>query len=304
MSSNRFGPSSKASHRSRSGGVALIAVLWAVLLLAALAGTAMYVARTYSIFAHRTFDLARAQAIADAAIATTIMRLADERMELHAPLDGTAQTWRFDGIDVSISATRESGRIDVNRADDLLLEAFLQLNGISVNRSHSMLTELRERQDSDDNPRGQGAPTASFRDQHPAIGPGRRLLESVDELRKLRSWNTPQLDCLMESLTVYSGQTGVSFVVANSAVRAALRFAQEHHLEEHDRITTSESTSSVVGQRSEIGSVLRVRATAIVSAEVTATVEWIGRVTGDAINPVLTMRWSPLEPGLSESCKS
>lgn len=84
-------------------------------------------------------------------------------------------------------------------------------------------------------------------------------LVALEELRQIPSWRQQRLDCWMESLTVYTGNATV--------------------------------ISPPDGNRSLVGEVFRVRATAVGPDEVTATSEWVGRLTGDFLRPALTMRW-------------
>ncbi len=127
--SSKTRPRRRQSPRSPESGIALISVLWVLLLLSALAATTVYVSRTNALLVRRSLQLAQAQAAADAAIVYTLSNLSDEQVSRRGPTDGSARSWQFNGVDVTIMVTNEAGRIDVNAADDDLIYAFLISQG-------------------------------------------------------------------------------------------------------------------------------------------------------------------------------
>jgi hypothetical protein len=278
MSSSLSRMYSKPRHRNPERGIALISVLWVLLLLSALAATATYIVRTNAILTHRSLELARAQAAADAAIVDTISKLSDEQVARHPPIGGAAQNWEFDGFTVTITISNEAGRIDVNAASDDLILAFLQSEGIDQSTAATLLGDLRDRHN----------------------GP----LESLSQLRRIPSWNAQNTDCWMSSLTVYTGLPGVAVSDATPRALAALRWAQEHHLGNRDWIATTSSFANASTARAVLGEVLRIRASATDSKDAGASAGWVGRLTGDRQIPILTMRWDHDVPVSSSACNS
>src|SRR5438105_4723968 len=157
---------------SRSTGIALVSVLWLLLLLSGLAATVAYTARVEALLTRRAYDLARAQAAADAAIVNTVSRLSDEEAARRPPF-GAPQSWDFDGIPIIVTVSREAGRIDVNAANDELLSAFLQARGASENTASTLVKELRN---------WQGHPP------EPSTTVRYRSLATLDELRQVPGW--------------------------------------------------------------------------------------------------------------------
>jgi general secretion pathway protein K len=260
---------------NRESGIALISVLWVLLLLSTLAASSAYVARTNAVLTHRAADLARAQGAADAAIVDVVRRLSDGQVAHHPPIDGSTQAWEFEGIPVSISISDESGRIDVNAADDDLILAFLESQGLTNDASATLLAALRDRQ-------GIGSGGRS---------PGMDLLKAPEELRQIASWRSQEIDCWMGSFTVYSGLPGANQRNARPMVLAALQWAQDHHFRDHDWITKAPNASGSLAEQPVLGEILRIRATATLSKNMVATREWLGRLTGDRQRPTLTVRW-------------
>jgi hypothetical protein len=284
MNLNHSRAYSKTLHRKNSAGIALLSVLWVLLLLSALAATAMYVARTNAILTHRALELAQAEAAADAAIVDTISKLSDEQASRHPPIDGTARPWEFGGAQVTVSIANESGRIDVNSADRDLISAFLQSQGLPADTASSLIDELRAAPPTDNMPR-------------------RRALEATEELTRIPSWRAQDLDCWMISLTVYTGLPGVSVADATPATLAVLQWAKGHHLGNDQWVAEASPTSKPSVGRSMLGEVLRIRAMARVSKDVAVTSEWVGRITGDRRKPMLTMRWDHENKDAAPRCR-
>jgi type II secretory pathway component PulK len=237
--------------------------LWVLLLLSALAAAATYITRTNATLTHQNLVFAQAQAASDAAIVDTISRLSDEQVSRHPAFD-IVQSWDFDGTPVAVTVSREDGRIDVNSAENELLSAFLQSQGISQDVSGKLLDELG----------------------------GWKPLESLDELRRIPGWQEQPLDCWMESLTVYTQSPGISTSDAVPTALAALRWAQAHRLGNRNWIDSAAPLAAPNLNRSVIGEVLRIVVKATPGNGTAVTSEWVGRLTGDSHQPSLTMRWN------------
>jgi hypothetical protein len=292
MSSNRSKTYSrqcrKKHHPNREVGIALISVLWVLLLLSALASAAASIARTNAILTHRALELAQAQAATDAAIVDTISRMSDGQVSRHLPV-GSSRDWEFGGFKMAVSVSDEAGRIDVNTADRDLLLAFLYSQGVDENAAGVMLDQLR---------RGEPGTNSG----KSADGSNYRPLQTVDELRRLPAWQTQHVDCWLDSLTVYTGLPGITAADATAKGLQALRWAKAHQSGGHDWIIDPNAASGAVFGRSMLGEVLRIVATSSGSTDVVATSEWVGRLTGDARKPILTMRWEHIRTEPRSAC--
>jgi general secretion pathway protein K len=285
---------------SRSGGIALVSVLWLLLLLSGLAATVAYIARVEALLAHRAFDLARAQAAADAAIVNTVSRLSDEQVSRHPSL-GVPQSWEFDGIPIAITVSNEAGRIDVNTANDELLLAFLQSQGLTQDAALALVAELRNPQEAGHESLGHAANSRNHPDSVGAIHP--TLLEATEELRQIPGWREQNLNCWMDSLTVFSGRSDVAATDGTPGALSAIRWMNAHRPDGSNE-PVSASVQRPDSTRSVLGEVVRIRASATI-LDVTASSEWIGRLTGDVGRPMLTMRWDQRRQRESaESCSA
>ena len=273
------------SQKNRERGIALISVLWVLLLLSGLAGAAALMARTEAILTHKLGELTQAEATTDAALVNAIVMLSDEKTSRHPPIDGQPQMWEFRGIPVAVAISNEDGRIDVNTADDDLVLAFLYSQGISEDRAAVMLRDLRNYQHATNG----AAPAGTLR--------------TIYELKRMPSWPAQAIDCWSESLTVYTGLPGVSGNHATAQVNAALQWAYVHHLGNPDS-TGGGVTPAPAANQSLLGEVIRITATAAPKSDITASSEWIGRLTGDTHQPTLTMKWSRIAGVRNSSCKN
>jgi hypothetical protein len=261
-------------------------VLWLLLLLSGLAATVAYIARVNSLLTHRAVDIASAELAADAGIANTISLLSDEQTARHPALGGTTRSWQFDRALVTISVHNEAGGIDVNNAPDDLLLAFLQSQGVSLDTSVTLLNDLRVFQNRDE-----GGNDPQARERNTGIASLGRPLQSVEELREIPSWRARNLNCWMGSLTVYSQRPDLNIAAATPQASAALEWLKSHQPQPENSHAPGPAAGSG-DANSVIGEVVRIRATATISNGISATREWVGRLTGDARNPALTMRWS------------
>ena len=278
MSSRRSKTFSK-NRQSRERGIALISVLWVLLLLSGLAGAAAFMARTNAVLTHKLGEYAQADASADAAIVDAISRLSDEQAARHPATDGSP--WALQDWQAMLSISNEAGRIDVNAADDDLILAFLQSQGASEETASQLLSDLNAR-------------------RHAINGTKMRTLV---ELRQIPSWKAQNIDCWMGSLTVYSGLPGVSERDAPPQVKEALVWARDHQMTGQIAIATTAATPNSLTGRSVLGEVLRIVANVSTSTTVHASSEWVGRLTGDVHQPMLTMRWSRVETARSTACE-
>jgi general secretion pathway protein K len=194
--------------------------------------------------------------------------------------------------------------MDINAASDELLLAFLQAQGVLADSAATLLDELRDWQDFDDIPREHGAEMGNYRNRGLDVAPRNGPLESVEELQQIPSWRAQDLDCWKDSLTVYTGQSSVDVTGSTAQTAAALKWLETHGSEAGDRNATIQSIAASSNGKSVLGEVFRIRATASLSKEVTATAEWVGRLTGDPHKPILTMRWDhDLPPESAATCR-
>jgi hypothetical protein len=242
-----------------------------LLLLSGIAVTSVYIARNTSISTHQSLDVAHAEAAADAAIIDTISRLYSEESNVRPAIDGLDRSAVFDKLTIAVRVSRESGRIDINTGNKDLLSALLKFSGIGERRTKMMIDDLRNRTKGEDSRRAQ--------------------LRSVDEISSIPSWRFPGVECVFDSLTAYSGASEVSIADAAQPIRQALQYADDKQMAGHHWETKSSTAASIVGDRSVFGDVLRIESDAQLSSDASVRIQWIGRLTGDPKDPMMTLFW-------------
>ena len=238
-----------------------------LLLLSGLAATVAYTARVEAVLTRRGLDLAEAQAAADAAIVHVIANLTEEHPTSRPTLN-VPENWQFDGVAVALTVSNEAGRIDINAASDSLLNAFLRSQGAEETETARLVQQLRSFQ-------GEGTPRP-------------RPLETPEELQDIPGWSAQNLTDWSRSLTTYTGAADVIATEATPGALAALDWLRDHPAPGETPLAYDSTGAS--NKRSLLGEVLRVEAIASVG-ETHGRSEWIGRVTGNPAQPVLTLRW-------------
>jgi general secretion pathway protein K len=123
LSAHRRAPASQR-------GFALVTVLWAAMILAVIAASIIATGRTETRLAHTRYASAQLDAVADGAINIAILRMLDPSPAAHPPVDATPFTIEFAGHAVAMTAQDESGKVDINMAQEGLLRRLLVTVGV------------------------------------------------------------------------------------------------------------------------------------------------------------------------------
>lgn len=123
--------SAKAGKRRiAESGIALIAVLWVMVILAALAASFRTSTRAEVNLARNMAEAAAAQAIADAAVVRAASGLVVPVKEGGLRTDETVYAWQFGGGTARFAISDEGGKIDLNLASRNLLRALFDVVGV------------------------------------------------------------------------------------------------------------------------------------------------------------------------------
>ncbi len=133
----------------RTRGVALVAVLWVVAALSIMVGGAIYGSRAETRAVTVDRQIARAAALADAAIAHVLQSWT--RPGQRRSNSTSRVLFAFDGVDVALTAYPLAGLIDINTApEDLLTAVFVYGAGLSRDAASVAAQAVTEaRRDSD-----------------------------------------------------------------------------------------------------------------------------------------------------------
>jgi general secretion pathway protein K len=211
-----------AEKRAGPRGFALITVLWAMLILAAIATSTLATGRTESRLSATHRGIAQLDAVADAAINLTILHLLASETEERPPVDASPFTIDFAGYRIAMTAQDESGKIDLNMADADLLRQLLIAAGVDNRNAQPLLDKILDWRENGLGKRLNGAKAPEYQSAGLLYGPRNAPFQSVEELQLVMGMTPALYQRLAPSLTIYSQTPWVDPAFAPPDVMAAL----------------------------------------------------------------------------------
>ena len=199
------------SHRSRTGGVALVIVLWITVLLASIAIGMGQDSRTESLLVRNQLALAKARGIADGAVERAMYE------HLRPPFpdktwfpNGAVHAWDEDGARIAASIAYESGRIDLNFAREPLLKGLMMsAAGLKLEDADKIVDAIMDWRDPDDLKRTHGAEASDYKAAGRNYVPANANFETIEEVQRVLGM-TPELYAkIADLITVHSRQPGI-----------------------------------------------------------------------------------------------
>jgi general secretion pathway protein K len=203
-------------------GFALVSVLWAMVILAAIAASIIATGRTEARLSHTHLDIAQLDAAADAAINLTILRMLDAKPENHPRVDGTPARIDFAGHRILVTVQDEGGKVDLNMADGELLRQLLLGAGVAVEAAQPLVDKILDWREGGDLKRLNGAKAREYAAAGTLYGPRTAPFQSVEELQLVLGMTPALYARLAPSLTVYSQTPWVNDAFASLDVLNAL----------------------------------------------------------------------------------
>jgi general secretion pathway protein K len=203
-------------------GFALITVLWAMLILAAIAASIIATGRTESRLSATHRGIAELDAVADAAINLTILHLLAPDAEDRPPVDSTPFAIEFAGHRIAVTAQDESGKVDLNMADGDLLRQLLIAAGLDAGAAQALLDKILDWREAGIGKRINGAKAQDYHNAGLLYGPRNGPFRSVEELQLVMGITPTLYRRLAPSLTIYSQTPWVDPAFAPKDVMIAL----------------------------------------------------------------------------------
>ena len=207
--------------RRRTGGFALIIVLWTLALIGFLVAHLTATGRTEIRIAGNLVTNAAAQAAADGAIFEAIFNLLDPRPEQRWPVDGAAHQLAIGNCRVLVRVEDEASWINPSSAPPELLEALLRVTGSDADNAHRMAVAISEWVGSATAARPQETLLAEYRDAGLDYGPPGGPIETIDELGRVIGMTPPVLAAIRPHLTLF-GPTEPNATTTDLIVAGAL----------------------------------------------------------------------------------
>lgn len=168
-------------------GIALVAVLWALTLLAIVAATLTLETRSSTRIARNMVDRAAAREAADAGVQRAILDLtaspsAEAKM---FRADGTVYNWRFADSAVRISIRDELRKANLNQAPEGRLASVFGSLGFDPEEAQSLADAIADFRDPDNLRHHRGAEADDYRAAGLPWGPKNAPFQTIEELKQV-----------------------------------------------------------------------------------------------------------------------
>jgi general secretion pathway protein K len=205
-------------------GIALIAVLWLTILLTVIGSGFAYSMHNEALAARNALSVAQARALADGAVERTAFELQRPRNLADAwTPDGQPHSWKDGDTTLTVTAVDESAKIDINAANERLLNGLLvNVGGVDAPTAAAIVDCILDWKDADDLRRPNGAEAADYQGAGRKYLPPNAPFETVGELQRVLGMTTAIYARIADSITVYSRQGGVNSTTASRDVLLAL----------------------------------------------------------------------------------
>ncbi len=204
-------------------GIALVAVLWALVLLAVIAATVLSESRTQSRLARNFLDAAQAEALADGGVYRAMEGLARPNAAGGWRVDGTVYAWARPEGEVRIRIEDEGGKIDLNRANGRLLGNLFLAAGLEPGRAEALAAAVQDFRDADDTRRPDGAEDSDYAGAGLPHGAKDAPFDAVEELAQVTGMTREIYAAVAGAITVHARTRRPDAKVAPPLVIAALQ---------------------------------------------------------------------------------
>lgn len=216
---------------TRMRGAALLLVLWLIVLLTALVGAFALTAKIEHLQGRVLHRGLVAQQAARAGIEYAITRAAQDDPRRQWLPDGRDYSWSFGDAALTIRLVDESGKVDLNQADMVLLTTLFTVVGSEQEPATRLASAILDWRDADplSQPAG-GAEDPDYASAGRIYGAKDAMFESVAEVEQVLGM-TPDLYAKVEPhLTVFSGRSQPDPAFASSEVLRAMGMDAEQVL--------------------------------------------------------------------------
>lgn len=213
------------AERDPEAGIALVLVLWMLVVLSLQVAAMQASVRDGVRLGETAIALIRGEALMQATLEHSVAQvLATEKRDRWLP-DGTEHVLRFTDADVAVTMIDESGRVNVNLADQTLLEGMILAVARSQRDARSLAQRIVAARTGEEPGRRQADTPQEQRLTGPgparAVLPKQPFLDPADLVR-LEGFDEDLLERLSPYLTTATGSGSINPMVASEAVLRAL----------------------------------------------------------------------------------
>jgi len=199
-------------------GIALVLVLWVALLMSVIAGSFALSARTESLQSRILFNETQARFYAEAGLNRAVYELRNPDPETRWIADGRVHKIQMDDTTIEIKIIDESGKIDLNQANEELLVGLFASQGVDYDEAIGMSDKILDWIDADEETRLAGAEDADYFAEGYPHGAKDAPFDTVPELIQVMGIDYEMYRKIEPALTVYSGRKNVNLAFAPKEV--------------------------------------------------------------------------------------
>lgn len=163
-------------------------------------------------------DNAGAVAVAEAGIAYAEMMLLHPEENKRWRADGNIYRVDFGGTQVRLRLFSEAGKVDINQADQALLQAIMAKAPVEEEQQNKLVAAIMDWRDQDDLLNIDGAEKKEYKDAGLKYQPRNKPFQTLEELQMVLGMDERVYNWLEPLVTVYSGQPGVNLKLASANV--------------------------------------------------------------------------------------
>ena len=203
-------------------GIALVLVLWVALLMSVIAGSFALSARTESLQSRILFNETQARFYAEAGLNRAVYELRNPDPETRWIADGRVHKIQMDDTTIEIKIIDESGKIDLNQANEELLVGLFASQGVDYDEAIGMSDKILDWIDADEETRLAGAEDADYFAEGYPHGAKDAPFDTVPELIQVMGIDYEMYRKIEPALTVYSGRKNINLAFAPKEVLLAI----------------------------------------------------------------------------------
>ncbi len=203
-------------------GVALLTVLWIIALMSILLGGFVVVARGENLQTHFLMDSTRARYAAEAGIARVALEMRRSDPLTRWVPDGRPYEFEFEGDKIEVRITDESGKVDINAADETTLVPLFLALGLEDQRARELTDRILDWRDPDDLVRAFGAEDKDYEAAEYTYGAADQPFTTIGELQQVAGMDYDLYRKLEPYITVYTRTPRPNPAYASELVLRAL----------------------------------------------------------------------------------
>jgi general secretion pathway protein K len=185
-----------------------VIVIWAIALMAVLLGSFAVIARTENLESRHVFDTVAARYDAEVGLERAVFELRNTDPAQRWVADGRPYEFDFNGARVTVEVTDESGMIDLNTADGVMLTSLFVSVGVDLNRAQALADAIQDWRDPDDLPREQGAEANEYRAAGLSWVPRNAPFQTTSEVQQVFGMDYDLYQKIEPAITIYSSGGG------------------------------------------------------------------------------------------------